>query len=98
MEFFLNPLSFEWDAGNQDKNWIKHTVSTSEIEETFFDNDKKLYPDPIHSHQEARKLLIGKTKKGRLLFVVFTIRNKKVRVISARTLNKKEKELYEKAN
>ncbi len=41
---------------------------------------------------------MGKTKQGRLLFVVYTIRNKKIRVISARDLNKKrEIDLYEKA-
>lgn len=98
MHFFSDPLTFEWDEGNHLKNWNKHKVSTSEIEEVFFDDRKKIFPDPVHSNQEIRKLLIGKTRKGRLLFVVFTIRNLSVRVISARDLNKREKELYEKTN
>jgi uncharacterized DUF497 family protein len=38
-----------YSKGNRDKNWIKHRVSNSEIEETFFDEDKKIFPDKIHS-------------------------------------------------
>ncbi len=90
------PLEFEWDGANQDKNWQKHKVNHSEAEEVFFDDRKKLYPDPIHSKNESRKIIIGKTKKDRVLFIVFTIRRQKVRVISARDLNKREEGLYEK--
>ncbi|MBI2414248.1 BrnT family toxin [candidate division WWE3 bacterium] len=39
---------------------------------------------------------IGNTGIGRLLFIVFTLRGRKVRVISARDSNKKERKLYEK--
>ena len=91
------PIEFEWDENNKDKNWIKHKVRNEEAEEVFFDDNKKLYFDPTHSHQEKRYIIVGKTKKKRLLFVVFTLRKNKVRVISARDLNKrKEKQLYEK--
>ena len=90
------PVSFEWDEGNQDKNWLKHKVRASEIEECFFDDNKRLAKDKIHStDSEARYILLGKTRKSRLLFIVFTIRGKKVRVISARDLNRKERPLYE---
>ena len=93
-----DPIAFEWDEGNRDKNREKHGVSANEMEEVFFDADKRAYPDPKHSSTEARSIIVGKTKKGRLLFVVYTIRDKKIRVISARDLNKKrEVDLYEKA-
>lgn len=39
----------------------------------------------------------SKTRQARLLYLVFTIRNGKVRIISARDINKKEVHLYEKA-
>jgi uncharacterized DUF497 family protein len=92
------PLSFQWDKGNEDKNWKKHRVSREEVEQVFFDQRKQDYPDPKHSQTEVRKLLVGKTKTGRVLLVVYTLREDKVRVISARDLNKaKEGELYEKA-
>ena len=92
------PLEFEWDEGNQEKNQIKHQVSLVEAEEVFFDSHKQEYPDPTHSSGEVRKIVVGTTKRNRTLFVVYTIRNQKVRIISARDLNKKkEKDLYEKA-
>lgn len=93
-----DPIVFEWADGNRDKNREKHGVSASEVEEVFFDSDKRAYPDPRHSLTESRSILVGKTKQGRLLFVVYTIRDKKIRVISVRDLNKKrEIDLYEKA-
>ena len=89
------PHEFEWDKGNKDKNWLKHKVKNEECEEIFFDKKKKILKDVLHSGKEKRFIILGKTKKERLLFVVFTIRNKKVRVISARDINKKEVILYE---
>lgn len=84
------PLSFEWDSGNQNKNWRKHKVAIAEAEEVFFDQQRKIAKDFMHSIKESRYMLIGKTKKDRTLFIVFTIREHKVRIISARDLNKKE--------
>ena len=93
-----DPVMFEWDEGNRDKNDIKHGVTASEAEEVFFDPHKRAYPDPKHSLTEPRHILVGKTKAGRLLFIVYTIRNDRIRVISARDLNKyREVHLYEKA-
>ena len=89
------PYEFEWDKGNKDKNWLKHKVKNEECEEIFFDKKKKILKDVLHSGKEKRFIILGKTKKERLLFVVFTIRNKKIRVISARDVNKREVILYE---
>ena len=97
MRVFRMPVEFEWDKGNRGKNWLKHTVSDTECEEVFFDHRKKLAKDTSHSGQEARYMLIGKTKIGRVLFLVFTMRKHKVRIISARDLNRKEQYLYEEA-
>lgn len=89
-------FEFEWDQGNKKKNWLSHRVSNEECEEVFFDPFKKIARDVFHSDHEERYILIGQTKKNRLLFVVFTVRKQKVRVISARDLNKRERLLYEK--
>ena len=94
MEVLGAPREFEWDTGNREKNWRKHRVSDAECEEIFFDSRKRVLKDLLHSGKEERCILIGKTKKQRLLFVVFTIR-KKIRIIYARPLNKKERKLYE---
>lgn len=91
------PIRFTWDEGNQEKNLRKHGVSIQGIEETFFDPAKKLLAGKLHSGGEARYVLLGKTKRGRVLFVVFTIRGENIRAISARDLNRKERPLYEEA-
>jgi len=96
MRFFKEPVIFDWDKGNIDKSWGKHKVSNLECEEVFFDEDKKVSRDKLHSKGEERLILLGKTKKERLLYLVLTLRNKKIRVISARDINRKEKKLYEK--
>ncbi len=87
------PVEFEWDSGNQDKNKQQHNVSILEAEETFFDPNRKIARDFLHSKKEDRYLLIGKTKSDRRLFIVFTLRKDKVRIISARDLNRKEYKL-----
>jgi uncharacterized DUF497 family protein len=90
------PLDFQWDTGNRNKNFLKHHVTDEECEEVFFDPFKRLFDDPVHSNQEKRHILLGQTKGERILFIAFTIRQKKIRVISARDLNRKECQLYEK--
>lgn len=90
------PTEFVWDKGNKDKNWVEHKVTNEECEETFLDEKKKIFKDKLHSGREERFRIVSKTRKRRLLFVVFTIRKGKIRIISARDINKKEVYLYEK--
>ena len=90
-----NVIGFEWDSGNKGKNFLKHKIKDEECEEVFFDHNKKISKDTIHSGKEERHILIGKTKKQKKIFLVFTIRKNKIRIISARDLNKKEYKLYE---
>ncbi len=94
MKIFKEPEEFEWDQGNRDKNLLKHRVTDEECEEVFFDTKKRVLKDVLHSNHEVRHILIGQTKRQRVLFVVFTTRNQKIRIISARDLNKKERSLY----
>ena len=89
--------NFEWDKGNIDKNQKKHNVSSSECEETFFHQPLIVIEDETHSKSENRFHALGKTAKNRLLFISFTIRNRNVRIISARNMSKKEKQFYEKS-
>lgn len=94
MLVFRTPLAFEWDHGNREKNERKHGVTDGECEEVFFDPGKRLLRDAVHSGSEERHLLIGATQSGRVLFVVFTMRSRSLRIISARDLNRKEQHLY----
>lgn len=87
---------FEWDKGNSGKSEKKHGVCDKEAEKSFFDEGKIIYKDVFHSVKEERFILLGRTHNKRILYVVFTYRKKKIRIISARTINKKEVSLYEK--
>ena len=93
---FKNIYSFEWDEFNQNKNWLKHQVHWVECEEVFFNEPLLLYDDLKHSVEEKRFYVLGRTDNNRYVFIVFTIRNDKIRIISARDMNKKEKMNYEK--
>ncbi|MEW6039997.1 MAG: BrnT family toxin [Elusimicrobiota bacterium] len=97
MEIFLLPYEFEWDKYNRDKIKEKHNVDSEECEEVFFNLPLLSVVDVKHSRVENRYYILGKTNAERILFIVFTIRNKKVRVITARDANKKEKEKYHEA-
>lgn len=89
---------FDWDDSNRDKNWEKHQVLASECEEVFFNLPLLLQSDIAHSQQEPRYYVLGHTVAGRRLFIVFTVRDDKIRVISARDMSKKERAIYEQAN
>ena len=91
-----DPTLFEWDKGNREKIRLKHRISTEECEEVFQTDDIFIQEDELHSGSEERYILIGRIKKLRSLFIVFTIRNNCVRVISARNMHKKEILYYEK--
>jgi len=89
-----NATGFEWDAGNATKNWARHAVSQSECEQLFFNAPLVLAPDESHSPSEDRWFALGQTDAGRLLFAVFTLRGSLIRVISARPMSRREREVY----
>lgn len=88
---------FEWDKGNINKNWKKHHVSAQEAEEVFKNEPKIILYDAKHSQTEERFSILGQTNKGRFLTIIFTMRENKIRIISARDQHKIEKRAYEKA-
>jgi uncharacterized protein len=90
---------FDWDAGNARKN-VKHEVSLAESEQVFFNVPLLLLEDTKHSSHEPRLHALGKTDSGRLLHIAFTLREagRKIRVISARDMHRKERAIYEQAD
>ena len=86
---------FQWDKGNIEKNRLKHKVLNSECEQVFFNEPLIVADDVKHSQKEQRWFVLGRTELGRKLFIVFTIRNKLIRVISAREMTKKERKIYD---
>ena len=95
LEKLLKCTGFQWDEGNANKNWTKHKVNPSECEQIFFNQPLVIIDDIKHSEAENRHYTLGHTDMGRLLFVVFTIRQNLIRVISARDMNHKERKEYQ---
>ena len=94
MNLILEIISFEWDEGNRAKNWTKHRVLWQECEDVFFNEPLFILPDIKHSGKEERYHALGHTNKDRLLFISFTIRKERIRVISARDMSRKERSIY----
>ena len=96
MKKLPKPLAFEWDKGNVNKNFKKHKVTNIEAEEIFKNNPLIIFDDANHSLTEKRFIAHGITSKERNLTIIFTLRSQKIRIISARIQNKKERKIYEK--
>ena len=96
----MQASGFDWDKGNRDKCG-KHGPSTAVIE-SLFARPLAILPDAAHSQRERRLHAIGRTDKGRGVFLVFTLRRKGdellIRPISASYMHKREIDAYEKEN
>lgn len=95
MKALTDPIEFEWDEGNKEKNEKRHGVTLIEVEQSF---SQILYRfgDEKHSIFEQRYGVYAQTQTGRKLVIVFTTRGDRIRVIMARDLSRKERRDYEK--
>lgn len=92
-------VGFDWDDGNSRKSADKHDVSQAEAESIFFGDPLIVIEGSTHSRAEQRFHSLGKTARGRALHVTFILRGDGtlIRVISARDMNRKERQRYEQA-
>ena len=88
---------FDWDAGNRSKNWIGHQVSDTEIEQACRNEPFLILPDVQHSQGEERWIILSKTDQGFPLFGSYTIRNNRIRPISFRKMDRKERSEFDEA-
>jgi hypothetical protein len=95
MKVWTECVGFEWDEGKVGKNWEKHRVGDIECEELFFNQPLIVGADPKHWKQERRFYALGQTDRKRQLFVVFTVRRRLIRIISAREMTRRERARYE---
>ena len=94
--FEQEDYEFEWDQGNSTKNALKHGVEIESSEEVFKNKDF-LVPLGIQiapSANEPRFGILGMDLMGRKLSISFTIREGKIRVISARPMSALERKNY----
>ena len=84
----------DWTGGNAEKNWDGHQVSPLEAEQVFFNSPLLAGGDEAHSQHERRFFALGQTDAGRELFIAFMICGRKLRVISARDMSRRERKGY----
>jgi hypothetical protein len=96
-EFFEGLTGFEWDGGNADKVPERHGVSPAECEQVFINRPVLVAGDVRHSAREVRHYAFGFTDQARLLTIVFTLRGRSVRVVSARPMSRRERSIYDDA-
>lgn len=95
----VTAAGFDWDRGNRAK-CQKHGVSIEDVEH-LMKSGPRIVPDMRHSRTEDRFIAVGRSLKGRPMFVAFTIRDKDgkrfIRPVSARHMHRRESERYEEA-
>lgn len=89
-------LAFEWDESKAKVNMRKHRVGFEEASTVFADPLSVTIYDPVHSEDEDRYITIAESQRRRLLVVVFSDRDDRVRISSARDATRREREDYEK--
>jgi len=88
-------MNFTWDQDKAASNLEKHGLSFEEASTAFADPLSRTRPDPLHSDEEDRFVLLGLTTAGQLVIVVHTDRGETVRLISARLATPGERRRYE---
>jgi len=88
-------VKFEWHGTKAATNLRKHGVPFDESATVFADPLSHAFPDPDHSDDETRFLIIGMSEAGRILVVSHTDRGETTRIISAREATRKERLFYE---
>ena len=92
VEYQSGDLIFEWDSEKARINKLKHRVSFETAANVFFDENRIEKLDEEHSDDEERWQVIGKVED--ILFVIYTDREDRTRIISARKADKDERKEY----
>ena len=91
-EMEIGDLIVEWDDNKAELNWKKHKIYFEDAALIFLDENRIDEFDEEHSDYEERRKVIGMVEN--ILFVVYTERGEKLRLISARNATRREKEDY----
>jgi uncharacterized DUF497 family protein len=83
---------FDWDDSNVD-HIARHQVQPEEAEEALTD-PRRIGAPAYDVENEQRRAILGATVDGRILFVVYTIRHGKPRVVAARDATARQRRRY----
>jgi uncharacterized DUF497 family protein len=92
----MSELTVEWNDRKASENQRKHGVSFQEAKSAFLDENARLIPDPEHSDEEDRFILLGLSTQLRLLVICHCYRaeGNVIRIISARKADRSERNHY----
>lgn len=92
----MKKIKFEWDEAKARNNLIKHGVGFDEAQSVFDDDFARVIYDETHSKDEERFVILGMSKKLRILVVVHCLRQDEltIRLISARKATQNEQNQY----
>ena len=86
-------MEFEWDENKNKSNAQKHGIDFNDAKEVFKDDNSKIAPDLRKDYGEERWKIIGKIY-GTIISVIYTVRNRVTRIISARKASINERNEY----
>lgn len=86
-------MDYEWDERTASLNLRKHGVDFADAIGVFDDETAVTVPDT--SADEERLVTLGSDFLGRLLVVVYTWRDERIRIISARRATPTKRTEYE---
>jgi uncharacterized DUF497 family protein len=86
---------FEWNTMKAARNAINHRVRFTEAASVFFDEYALFEPDPDHSDDEDRYIVLGYSIRADVLLVVHVIRGERIRLLSARVATPGERRRYD---
>ena len=94
VKYTFHDVIFGWDSKKAAVNLRKHNVTFELACESFFD-PFVCYLDEEIVGTELRERIVGLTTTWVLLYIVYVMRDESIRIISARTVTKAEREIYE---
>jgi uncharacterized DUF497 family protein len=86
---------YDWDLDKAIANFFKHGVTFDEAATVDDDPLHRTWPDRRHASDDARFVLVGKSREGLLLIVIASERGQRPRIITARRATKRERHAYE---
>ena len=93
----METIRFEWDENKNTINKRKHRISFEEAQTVFYDAEALVIPDPEHSQDEERFIILGMSRQAKLLLVCHCYRASEtvIRIISARKATRNEAGQYQ---
>jgi uncharacterized protein len=92
-DVYIQDRRFEWDADKNRANFAKHGVRFEDAVRVF-EGPAMTRVDDRFAYGEERCVVLGCSPSGSILMIVYTIRGRKKRIISARRASRKERQVY----